>query len=129
MRMIRGVGIDMVTVSDMERRVERMTEGALARMFTPAEIEASLARGNRRGEYLAARFAGKEAVYKALAPCLGRGKLELRRIEILNREDGSPYANEEEPSLAAAMRDAGVSRIHLSITTEGDTAAAFVVAE
>jgi len=129
MRMIRGVGIDMVTISDMERRVERMTAGALARMFTPAEIEASLVRDNRRGEYLAARFAGKEAVYKALAPSLGKGKLELRRIEILNREDGSPYANVEEPSLAAAMRDAGVSRIHLSITTEGDTAAAFVVAE
>lgn len=127
--MIRGVGIDMVTISDMERRVERMTAGALARMFTPAEIEASLVRGDRRAEYLAARFAGKEAVYKALAPCLGRGKLELRRIEILNREDGSPYANEEEPSLAAAMREAGVSRIHLSITTEGDTAAAFAVAE
>lgn len=127
--MIRGVGIDMVTISDMERRVNRMTSGALARMFTAAELEASLTRGNRRAEYLAARFAAKEAVYKALAPSLRAGALELRRIEILNRQDGSPYANVEAEPLASAMREAGVSAIHLSITTEGDTAAAFVVTE
>ena len=127
--MICGIGVDMVTVSDMERRVARMSPGALARMFTPAEIEASLARGSRRAEYLATRFAAKEAVYKALAPSLGKGRLELRRIEILNRADGSPYANTEEASLAAAVHKAGVAHIHLSITTEGDFACAFAVAE
>ena len=127
--MICGIGVDMVTVSDMERRVARMSPGALARMFTPAEIEASLARGNRRAEYLATRFAAKEAVYKALAPSLGKGRLELRRIEILNRADGSPYANTEEASLAAAVHKAGVAHIHLSITTEVDFACAFAVAE
>ena len=127
--MICGIRVDMVTVSDMERRVARMSPGALARMFTPAEIEASLARGNRRAEYLETRFAAKEAVYKALAPSLGKGRLELRRIEILNRADGSPYANTEEASLAAAVHKAGVAHIHLSITTEGDFACAFAVAE
>ena len=127
--MICGIGVDMVTVSDMERRVARMSPGALARLFTPAEIEASLARGNRRAEYLATRFAAKEAVYKALAPSLGKGRLELRRIEILNRSDGSPYANTGEASLAAPMQKAGVARMHLSITTEGDFACAFAVAE
>ena len=127
--MICGIGVDMVTVSDMERRVARMSPGALARMFTSSEIEASLARGNRRAEYLATRFAAKEAVYKALAPSLGKGRLELRRIEILNRSDGSPYANTGEASLAAAMQKAGVARMHLSITTEGDFACAFAVAE
>ena len=105
--MICGIGVDMVTVSDMERRVARMSPGALARMFTPAEIEASLARGNRRAEYLATRFAAKEAVYKALAPSLGKGRLELRRIEILNRADGSPYANTEEASLAVSELSSG----------------------
>ena len=95
--MICGIGVDMVTVSDMERRVARMSPGALARMFTPAEIEASLARGNRRAEYLATRFAAKEAVFKS--------------------------------SLAAAMQKAGVAHVHLSITTEGDFACAFAVAE
>lgn len=127
--MICGIGVDMVTVSDMERRVARMSPGALARMFTPAEIEASLARGNRRAEYLATRFAAKEAVFKSLAPSLPAGTLELRRIEVLNRSDGSPYANVEEPTLAAAMRKAGVVHMHLSITTEGDFACAFAVAE
>lgn len=127
--MICGIGVDMVTVSDMERRVARMSPGALARMFTPAEIEASLARGNRRAEYLATRFAAKEAVFKSLAPSLPAGTLELRRIEVLNRADGSPYANTGEASLAAAMRKAGVARMHLSITTEGDFACAFAVAE
>lgn len=127
--MIIGIGVDMVTASDMERRVARMSPGALARMFTPAELEASLLRGNRRAEYLAARFAAKEAVFKALAHSLPAGTLELRRIEVLNRADGSPYANTEEPSLAAAMRQAGVERVHLSITTEGDFACAFAVAE
>lgn len=126
---MRGIGVDMVTISDMERRIARMTPGALARMFTQAELEASLARGARRAEYLATRFAAKEAVFKAVAPCLPSGGLELRRIEVLNRADGSPYANTEESSLAAAMREAGIAQVHVSITTEGDSALAFAVAE
>ena len=74
--------------------------------------------------FYAARFAVKEAVYKAL----GWHNLDLREIESLHRENGSPYVFINQ-ALFQAIDSCRIVALHLSVTTEGDTAAAFVVAE
>lgn len=126
--MIRGIGIDAVSISDMEKRIDRMSDGALGKMFTAAELKESSKRANRSAEYLATRFAAKEAVYKALAHNAKDLSFDLRRIEILNHADGCPYVNVN-GYLAPVLAAACVSEIHISITTESDLAIAFVVAE
>lgn len=96
-------------------------------MFTAREVTASCAVDNR-DEYLAARFAAKEAVFKAVAPLLQNQQFDLRIVETLNREDGSPYVNVT-GKLETILEQANVQKLHISITTEGEYAAAFVIAE
>ncbi|MCW1250239.1 holo-ACP synthase [Acaricomes phytoseiuli] len=114
--MIIGIGIDVVDVERFGRQLER-TPGLLDRLFVPAERAL-----NTRS--LAARFAAKEAVAKALGAPAG-----------MNWQDCWIGLDENGPTVqtkntVAAVADArGVQRWHLSMSHDGGIATAFVVAE
>ena len=123
--MIKGIGTDLVQISRIRRAMDTMSPGAFAHMFTEAELAVS--KGKARPEdYLATRFACKEAVFKALAPLTVKKGFDLRIVETLNHSDGSPYIHITDP-LRSVMEEAGVSTILVSISTEADLAQAFVV--
>ena len=125
--MIRGVGIDMASIEDIRRYMAASDSGAfLRRTFTQAERAEGRSRPDL-AEYYAARFAAKEAVFKAVAHLTAEKTFDLRIVETLNAEDGSPYVNTR-GELGEILREAGVDALHISITTEGSFAAAFVVA-
>lgn len=86
--MIEGIGVDIVEVSRIEKAVKRLGFTFLRRVFTNKEIKNSKKR-KRPYEYLAARFATKEAVFKALNDGLD-GSIAWRNIEILNDKTGRP---------------------------------------
>lgn len=115
-----GVGIDLVDVTRIERALERRPRLA-ARLFTESEIEYAGSR-RRPARHLAARFAAKEAVVKALG--LGPGTC-LRQIEVI---PGSPPEVElhDEVGRIAADRDLTVK---LSLTHEREMAGAIAIAE
>ena len=123
--MIRGIGIDAVVVGDMAGLLERVSEGALFRMFTEKELSAAHEKSVPT-EYLASRFAVKEAAFKAIAPNLSEKSFDYRRIETRNREDGSPYIYVDE-SLKAILDRAGIASRLVWITPPGGGGAAFVV--
>jgi phosphopantetheine--protein transferase-like protein len=125
--MIRGVGIDTTAISEMAGISEGLGKGCLARMFTASELTASCDAPDS-AEYLATRFAAKEAVFKAVAHLLEEGHFDLRVVETLNHDDGSPYVNVNE-RFRDILNRAGVSNLFISITTEGDLATAFVIAD
>jgi phosphopantetheine--protein transferase-like protein len=126
-QMICGIGIDTTTISEMAGISEGLGEGGFARIFTPRELAASCDVPDS-AEYLATRFAAKEAVFKAVAHLLEKRHFDLRVVETLNRDDGSPYVNAS-GHLRNILNQAGVSNLLISITTEGDFATAFVIAE
>jgi holo-[acyl-carrier protein] synthase len=113
--MALGVGIDLIEIERIERALERRPRLA-ERLFTEAEL--SYARGRARpGQHLAARFAAKEAVIKAL----GQG-LPMRQIEVVS---------DEPPRLqlhGRAAEVAGDAEIAISLTHSRDAAAAVAVA-
>jgi phosphopantetheine--protein transferase-like protein len=125
--MIRGIGIDTTAISEMAGMSERLGKGALARMFTAGELAVSCEIPNS-AEYLATRFAAKEAVFKAVAKLLEERYFDLRVVETLNHDDGSPYININ-GNLRGILDRAGVNNLLISITTEGNFATAFVIAE
>jgi phosphopantetheine--protein transferase-like protein len=125
--MIRGIGIDTTTISEMAGISESLGEESLVRMFTAGEMAVSCDVPDS-AEYLATRFAAKEAVFKAIAHLLEEGHFDLRVVETLNHDDGSPYVNVTN-GLRDILNRAGVSNLLISITTEGDFATAFVIAE
>ena len=123
--MILGIGVDTV---DIERIQKIQGESAFfRRVFSEAE-RAAAPEGKVRAEYYAARFAAKEAVFKAVAHCLPEKTFDLRDVETLKYEDGCPYVVTD-GKLAPVLDAAGVKKIHISITTEKGCATAFVIAE
>ena len=124
--MILGLGIDLFEVARLERELQ-LGEADFARtLFSPEEIAASAGR-NRPARDLAARFAAKEAVVKALALDGGLGT-PWRAIEILDTPAGPPAVRLHGP-LAAAAAARGVRRIHVALAASRRLAAASAVAE
>jgi holo-[acyl-carrier protein] synthase len=115
-----GVGIDLVDVSRIERALERRPRLA-ARLFTTREIEYAGAR-RRPARHLAARFAAKEAVVKALG--LGTGVC-LREIEVL---PGSPPEVELHDEVGRVAADRNLT-VRISLTHEREMAGAVAIAE
>ncbi len=79
-----STGVDLIEIARVREALERRGEKFLARIFTPAE-QAQCA---GRIESLAARFAAKEAVSKALG--CGVGKVRWVEMEILSDEKKAP---------------------------------------
>ena len=115
---IVGVGVDVVQVERLERALAR-TPSLAGRLFTPAEQAAG------RAESLAARFAAKEAVAKALgAP----GGLRWQDAEVVRDDSGRPRLVLH-GGVAEEAAAQGISTWHLSLSHDGGIATAVVVAE
>ena len=122
-----GIGVDMVDIEQIRQLLIPEDGAFFRRTFTADEREAALAKPDR-AEYLATRFAVKEAVFKAVGPRTKDKIFDYRRIETLNAPDGSPYVVVDD-FLRGLMDEAGFAEIAVSITTEGPYAVAFVVEE
>lgn len=88
---ILGIGVDVV---DMKRMTDIVVNNPsfVKRVLTEKEYELFESRGNkRRVEFLAGRFACKEAFSKAWGT--GIGKVDFKDIEILSEESGKPYVS------------------------------------
>lgn len=124
--MIVGVGTDLVQVRRVDELLERKGERALRRLFTAAEVERC--RGGRSPrESFAARFAAKEAFFKALGTGWGRGGA-WTEVEVVSAPSGAPSLRLH-GAAAALAEAAGVRRVHLSLTHTDDLAGAYVVLE
>lgn len=115
--MIIGTGIDLVDIPRFERTVSR-TPRLLERLFAPAERELRLAS-------LAARYAAKEALIKALG---GSDGVHWTEIEIASEPSGKPHFVLS-GSTAEVVGARGIRALHLTLTHDAGFAAAFVVAE
>lgn len=118
-----GVGIDLVEVARMRAALER-TPSMVARVFTDDEAT-DAGRGGDRAERLAARFAAKEAVLKALGS--GLGSVPMTSIEVCRAESGAPAVRLHGAAADLATR-LGVGALQVSMTHTASTAGAVVVA-
>ncbi|MET0998023.1 MAG: holo-ACP synthase [Marmoricola sp.] len=112
--MIVGVGTDLVEVARLEQALER-TPTLRHRLFTPAEADLPL-------ESLAARFAAKEALAKALGAPAG---LSWQDAEVVTDPGGRPSFS----LTGAVARQTDGLDVHLSLSHDGGMALAFVVLE
>ena len=116
--MASGVGIDLLEIDRLERALERHPRLA-ERVFTPAERAYAGARA-RPGRHLAARFAAKEAVVKALGLSGGFG---LREIEVVAGEPPTVRLSGRAAAAAAG------TPIEVSLTHSREFAAAVAIVE
>ena len=115
--MIIGVGIDVVDVARFGAALER-TPRLRGRLFTDAEAGLPLAS-------LAARFAAKEALAKALGAPVG---LRWHDAEVHKGEDGRPHLTMQ-GTVAARAEQLGARHTHVSLSHDAGIASAVVVLE
>ncbi len=124
--MILGVGLDLERADRFAAEASRGGEGLLERVFTAGEFE-YCRRMARPAPFFAARFAAKEALFKALGTGK-RGNMSWHDVEVVHEEMDKPAI-----VLAGETREVaermGVTKIHLSLTHTGDSSAALVVLE
>ncbi|MFF1543554.1 holo-ACP synthase [Streptomyces sp. NPDC058291] len=120
---IIGVGIDVAEIERFAASLER-TPGLARRLFLESEL--LLPGGGRRGAAsLAARFAAKEALAKALGAPPG---LLWTDAEVYVEESGRPRLRVR-GSVAARAAELGVTGWHVSLSHDAGVASAVVVAE
>ena len=126
-RGVLGVGLDLVDVSRMKRELAREDGGLRDRVFTPDEIAYCEAMG-RPAVHYAARFAAREAFFKALGTGWRGAGPTWNEVEVVRDELGAP-ALRLRGNAARAAADLGVESTHLSLTHTNALAAAVVVLE
>jgi len=119
--LISGVGIDLVHIPRFERIARKWEARFLDRLFTEQEKKECLRRANPYPS-LAARFAAKEAFFKASSRL---SVLPWKEIEVVSRKSGQPFLLLHGSARTLHQNN----RIHLSLSHDGDHAAAQVVIE
>ena len=124
--MIVGTGIDIVEIERFRKILAETDKRFITRVFTPEEQRFCLARRDP-APHFAARFAAKEAVFKALGTGWAKGVTWLD-VEVLRREHDAPVILLHGAASEIATSK-GVGRVHLSLTHTNNWAAATAILE
>ena len=123
--MIVGIGCDVIEVERIRKAIDR--GGFLVRVYTPEELEfCTTEQGRHKYESLAARFAAKEALVKALGTGFRQGSFQ--EISVVDDRLGKPeiYLSGQFKLVADQL---GVRRIFVSLSHVQSVALAQVVLE
>lgn len=122
--MVIGVGVDVVDVERLRASLAR-TPTMRQRIFTPMELEYVAPKADPMPS-LAARFAAREAVMKAMG--LGLGAFGFQEVSVRVDEAGAPQllVIGQAASLASAR---GIDSWHLSLAHDGGVSMAMVIAD
>jgi holo-[acyl-carrier protein] synthase len=123
---IFGIGTDIVRVERMQKNIERFGEQFAQRILTDSEL-VEYRKVVNPANFLARRFAAKEAAVKALGTGFSQG-IHLREISIGHDEHGKPLLELSGRALEYAQAK-GVICAHISLADEADHAVAFVTLE
>lgn len=86
--MIFGIGIDIIEIERIKSSIEKFEDRFLNKIYTKTELEYCLGKKNKY-QHLAARFAAKEAIAKALQTGWSK-EFRWKDVEIYNEKSGMP---------------------------------------
>ncbi len=121
-----GHGVDLVDLDRIGALIERHGQRFIDRVFTNGEIAYADAGGRRRTERFAARFAAKEAVFKALGTGWRSG-ITWRDVEVIREPSGAPRVRLSGRCLEIA-EERGATGWIISLSHTDRTAIASVIA-
>ena len=121
---IFGIGTDIVEVRRFEKWLN--TAGMLERFFHPDEIPEGGSAASKC-QHLAARFAAKEALSKAIGT--GINGFDLRDVCVRKDRNGKPELHLYKSAAALAEKRCGRCNVYVSLSHEKEYALAFVIIE
>ena len=88
------IGVDIIEIDRVKQSIKETDGKFCTRVYTEKEIEYCESKKAQKYQHYAARFAAKEAVFKAVSPVLkSKYDISWKDIEILNDENGRPFVN------------------------------------
>ena len=124
-------GIDIIEVDRIKESIEELGENFLNRIYTEKEIEYCNKSGSVKYQHFAARFATKEAVFKAISQFIsGREEALWKDIEVINIDGGKPVINVDklQKNFKKNVDNIELKSIDISISHIKEYAVASVVA-
>ena len=89
--MVVKCGVDIIEISRIKDSIENLGDKFLNKIYTKKEIDYCESKGNSKFEHYAARFAVKEAAFKAVSEEVkDKFKISWKDIETINDENGRP---------------------------------------
>ena len=85
-------GMDIIEIPRIKKSIEEIGENFLKKIYTEKEIQYCESKKVQKYQHYAARFAAKEAIFKAISPSL-KDKYEIpwNQVEVVNDSQGRPY--------------------------------------
>ncbi len=105
-------GVDIIEVKRIQEAIEKGGEKFLNRVYTPEEIQYCSNKGKMEYQHYAARFAAKEAIYKAISTKIDNEEDIFNKIEVKKDKKGKPIANLSRLNIKGIM-DMDLSLSHL----------------
>ena len=114
-------GVDMIEISRIQDSIENLGDNFLNKIYTKKEIEYCESKGKSKYEHYAARFAVKEAAFKALSEEVeDKFSISWKDIETINEQNGRPKAE------ILFLQDSKIENVDVSISHCKDYAIANV---
>lgn len=85
-----AVGTDIIEINRVKKSIERQKNKFLEKVYTDNEIKYCYSHGNNMYQHFAARFAAKEAAFKAISKIKNESTVDWKNFEVLNDKDGRP---------------------------------------
>jgi holo-[acyl-carrier protein] synthase len=124
--MVFGIGIDIIEIDRIKDSVEKYGDHFLNKVYTEKELEYCLGKFNKY-QHLAARFAAKEAVFKALTTGWNK-EIGWQDIEIYNEPNGMPLVKLK-GDLSASLSNGKNLKISMSHSRDYVTCVAIIYKE
>ena len=106
-------GIDIIEIEIIKQSIDNLENRFINEIFTPKEIEYCESKRTGKYQHYAARFAAKEAIFKAISKLLiDKFELSWKNAEILNDESGKPYINFLNTDIEGKIEDIDISISH-----------------
>ena len=87
-------GIDIIEISRIKESIDELQDKFINRIYTDNEINYCESKQNQKYQHYAARFAAKEAVFKAISSFVeNKYNIEWKDIEVVNDKDNKPIVN------------------------------------
>lgn len=110
-------GTDIIEIDRVQQSIEHLGEKFLDTIYTESEIQYCESHNINKYQHYAARFAAKEALYKALSGIVPEEELKWKQFEVINSNNGKPEIE---------VNDEKIKSIDLSISHSKKYAVAMV---
>ena len=107
-------GTDIIEVNRIQESIENLGENFINKIYTPLEIEYCNSKKQMKYQHFAARFAAKEAIFKAISETLeNKYEITWTDVQIVNNEQGKPQVEFLNKKFCTNIEQIDISLSHL----------------